>query len=340
MSDVVPTVSVIIVNWNGKEYLRDCFRALREQTYNDFEVVFVDNASADSSIALAKELALECAFPNKIVELPANTGFTGGNIEGLKHCSGRYIALLNNDTAANDRWLETLVRAMDAHPEVGICASKLIVAGTDIIDSAGDCFSTTLHGFKRGEGLPSSMFDKEEYVFGACAGAALYRKRMIDQIGFLDDDFFLIFEDVDLSFRAQLTGWKCLYVPESIVHHKVSAGIKKLGSLSTECAVRNERIVIVKNVPPALLLLHLPRFIFEELAFSIFYHISIGRFRSYLKGNMTFLKSLPRHLKKRKRILKMRQVTNQEIRSLLSPVWPIYKRKIRAKLGFSESLKP
>jgi GT2 family glycosyltransferase len=333
-------VSVIIVNWNGEQFIRDCFYSLKAQTFKDFEVIFMDNASADDSVPLAHRLASETDLPIKIIELPINTGFTGGNIEGLKHCSGRYIALLNNDTAANDRWLEALVRAMNAHLEVGICASKLIVAGTEIIDSAGDCYSTTLHGFKRGEGLPSSIFDKEEYVFGACAGAALYRKEMIDQIGFLDDDFFLIFEDVDLSFRAQLTGWKCLYVPESIVHHKVSAGIKKLGALSTECAVRNERIVIVKNVPTALLLLHLPRFIFEELFFSIFYHISIGRFRSYLKGNIAFLKSLPRHLKKRRQIQKMRQITNQEIRSLLSPVWPMYKRKIKAKLGFPDGAKP
>lgn len=329
-----PVVSIIIVNWNGMQFLQDCFYSLKTQTFNDFEIIFVDNASSDDSIPLAKRLASGTGLPVKIIELPTNTGFTGGNIEGLKHCSGRYIALLNNDTAANDQWLETLVRAMNAHPEVGICASKLIVAGTDIIDSAGDGMFSNLRPHKRGQGLKTSAFKTEEYVFGACAGAALYRKDMLDKIGFFDDDFFLIYEDADLNFRAQLSGWKCLFVPDAVVKHRVSAGLRKLGEIAVIHAVRNEKAVIIKNVPFIILLEHLPIYILEELVFSVLHHIRIGRFRSYLRGNYEFMKNLPNYLGKRRHVMGLRKVSTSYINSLLISIIPIYKKKICTKLFF------
>jgi GT2 family glycosyltransferase len=334
-SSDMPVVSIIIVNWNGEQFLRDCFLSLKAQTFQSFEVIFVDNASADDSVPLAKRLASRTGLPISIIKLPTNTGFTGGNIEGLKHCSGRYIALLNNDTAANNRWLETLVRAMDSHPEVGICASKLIVAGTDIIDSAGDGIFSNLRPFKRGQGLKASTYETEEYVFGACAGAALYRKDMLDKIGFLDDDFFLIYEDADLNFRAQLSGWKCLFVPDAVVQHKVSAGLQKLGEIAVVYAVRNEKAVIIKNVPFFTILEHLPIYILEELVFSVVHHIRIGRFRSYIRGNYEFMKKLPNYLRKRRHLMRLRKVSTSYINSLLISIIPIYKNKIRTKFKFT-----
>lgn len=326
-----PEVSVIIVNWNGERFIHDCFDALKAQSFRDFEVVFVDNASSDNSVALARELIPGLGFSVKLVELAENTGFTGGNNEGLRHCSGRYIALLNNDTVASEGWLEALVRAMDAHPEVGICASKLIVAGTDIIDSAGDGVFSNLRTFKRGMGEPAASYDKEEYVFSACAGAALYRRQMIDEIGFLDDDFFLLAEDVDLGFRAQLAGWKSLYVPQSVIQHKVGASIKKLSGAAIKHSVRNERILIAKNVPLSLLLKHLPLYVLEEIVFSIRHHLKSHTLRAYVKGNYEFIRALPRHLAKRKRIMRTRKGTDSYIESFLVPVLPFYKEKLKRK---------
>jgi len=122
-----PTVSIIIVNWNGKAFISECFQSISCQTFRDFEVIFVDNGSTDGSSNLAATLASELNFSFTVLNLPSNNGFTGGNIEGLKHCSGKYIALLNNDTSVSKKWLASLVKAMEGDPEIGICASKLQV---------------------------------------------------------------------------------------------------------------------------------------------------------------------------------------------------------------------
>ena len=152
----------------------------------------VDNGSQDGSLLDIRRFLEESPIGSsvKLVPLERNLGFAGGNIEGLKHADGEYIALLNNDAAPDKNWLGELVMAMDSDPMVGICASKLIVHGSEIIDSAGDGFSTSLKGFKRGTGEKSFLYNKREFVFGACAGAALYRRKMIEEIGFLDEDFF------------------------------------------------------------------------------------------------------------------------------------------------------
>lgn len=318
--------SIIIPNWNGGHFLKECFCALKNQSFHDFEVIFVDNASADGSAETAEGLLRELGLKGKVVRLPENTGFTGANAEGLKHCQGGYIALLNNDTEVSSGWLQALAEAMDSHPEVGICASKLIVWGTEIIDSAGDIFTTALSACKRGEGMPRENFSKPGYVFGACAGAALYRKSMLDEIGFFDEDFFLNFEDADLNFRAQLAGWKCFFVPEAVVYHKVGASAKKLGAAALYYAMRNSRMVVLKNVPAALMLWHLPCRVLDE-AVVFLYHLKIGKLESYIKGNLAFLKNLGSGLRKRRRTLKLRKVSVFYINSLFTSTLSLYWKK-------------
>jgi GT2 family glycosyltransferase len=184
----MPRVTLIIVNYNGQGLIRDCLKGLERQSFKDFKVVVVDNGSLLDIRRFLEESPIGSLV--KLVPLERNLGFAGGNVEGLKHADGNYIALLNNDAAPDKNWLGELVMAMDSDPEVGICASRLIVHGSEIIDSAGDGFSTSLKGFKRGEGEAASLFNRVEYVFGACAGAPLERRKMIEKIGFLDEDFF------------------------------------------------------------------------------------------------------------------------------------------------------
>jgi len=167
------TVSLIIVNYNGRHLLQACLASLLSQSFTDFEIIVVDNASQDGSVEyIGRE------FPQvKLIILPRNTGFAAANNEGLKQAQGQYIALLNNDAEADRDWLGNLVGGMKKDGAVGICASKMIVHGTQTIDSAGDGFATNLKGFKRGEGLPADRYGEEEYIFGACAGAACTGKR-------------------------------------------------------------------------------------------------------------------------------------------------------------------
>src|SRR3972149_6837439 len=174
----MPKVSVIILNYNGKGITTGCLEALGAQSFKDFEALVVDNGSLDDSLYEIKSFLKETAIAPmvKLISLNKNLGFAGGNLEGLKQACGKYLGLLNSDTEADERWLGELVMAMDNDPGVGICASKLIVYGSDMIDSAGDAFSTSLKGLKRGEGEKIFLYDKKEYIFGACAGAALYRR--------------------------------------------------------------------------------------------------------------------------------------------------------------------
>ena len=179
-------VSIIVLNHNGAHLLTECLHSVLEQTFRDYEVIVVDNASTDGSVSL-----VERQFPQvKLVKLWTNKGFTGGNIAGYKIASGKHIALLNNDTRMCSVWLEKLVEAMDSDERVGICSSKIIIDGTNKIDSAGDTFTTAFNGTKVGEYEDEGAYNERKYVSGACAAAVLYRKQMLDEIGFLDDDFF------------------------------------------------------------------------------------------------------------------------------------------------------
>ncbi len=326
----MPKVSIIIVNYNGERVLEECLRAVEAQSFRDFEIVLVDNASGDGSMSLARSLREGWKSEQFVlISLPENRGFTGGNIEGLRHCSGDYIVLLNNDTEPARGWLQALVEAAEAHPEVGICASKLIKHGTNRIDSAGDLFSTALKGFKRGEGDVDYGFDREEYIFGACAGAALYRRSMLDETGFLDDDFFLIHEDTDLNWRAQLAGWKVLYVPSAAVYHKVRSTIVCMSDLAVYYTVRNSEFVRIKDMPCRIFLRCLPSFLVGMLTEFVLFGIRHGRPGLYVKAKIDALRLLPVMLRKRTGIMKKRKVSDEYMLSLMASVWE--RKFLRAK---------
>jgi GT2 family glycosyltransferase len=316
-------ITILIVNWNGEKFIQDCLVSLHSQTYKDFEIIFVDNCSTDDSLLLAERLASDLRLNIKFISVEKNIGFAAGNNEGMKYSSGRYIALLNTDAVAEKDWLENLVKAMDSDPDIGICASKLIVLDEDVIDSAGDGYSTFGHAFKRGEGMPPHAFSESGYVFGACAGAALYRREMIDEIGLFDKDFFLIFEDTDLNFRAQLSGWKCLYVPLAKVHHKVGGTVKKVSNIASYYAVRNDKLVKIKNIPLSVLLYKLPCLVLGEMIWLIYYIIN-GRFRYYLKANIDVFRNVPAFLKKRREIMNLKRVSNRYIISLMTTGFRLY----------------
>ena len=248
-----PRVSVIIPHWNGRRHLDDCLNALRRQTLADHEVILVDNGSTDGSQSIVCE-----HFPEvRLIELGANRGFTGACNAGYAASRGEFICLLNNDTEADPDWLAAIVDVFDRHPDVGVVASKMLLFDQrDHFHTAGDYY--------RVDGIPGNrgvwqadrgQFDREEPVFSACGGAAAYRRRMLDEIGFLDDAFFFSCEDVDLAWRAHLAGWTVRYTPAAVVYHKLKAsgGSGVVGSYHDG---RNFLYVIWKNYPTPLLRRH------------------------------------------------------------------------------------
>ncbi len=244
-------VAIVIPNYNGVQHLPECLRALAGQTFKEFEVVVVDNASTDDSISL-----LQQTFPLvRIIALSENRGFSAAANAGVLATTEDLVVLLNNDTCANDDWLERLVGVMDDTPEAGSGASKLVRYDDPLtLDAAGDTFvPSTLSGMAIGRGEPASRYSERSWVFGACAAAAIYRRQMIEDIGLFDDDFFLTHEDVDLSMRAQLAGYRCVYVPDAVVRHKRRATYRLESPEIEAIGLRNRLWVVGKNVPLPLL---------------------------------------------------------------------------------------
>ena len=315
------SVSVIVITFNSSSTIKDCLASLGEQTRKDFEVILVDNNSHDNTSEVVEYIKPVLGFPLKTFYLDRNTGFAGGNHFGLKQAAGGYIALLNPDAMAENFWLEELIKSMDSHSEVGICASKIIDEKINIIDSAGDIYTPVLRGFKRGEGESSKRFNDQEYIFGACAGAALYRRKMIEEIGFLDKDFFLIHEDTDLNFRAQLSGWKVLYVPTAVVRHKVRSSIGPMSPIAIYYTLRNNELVKIKNIPLGIFLRCIPDFLIGTVIEFVYFVIKHKRLRLYFRAKIDTISMLPRMLKKRSIIMKNRKVSHGYLLNMMTPVW-------------------
>lgn len=243
-----PGVSIIIVNWNGKDYLDDCLFSVFKQTYPKYNVILVDNGSTDGSVEFAKG---KYPYVN-IIELDKNYGFAKANNigteEALKDENVRYIALLNNDTKVDRNWLSELVKVAESDKSVGICASKiLIMDNPSIIDSTGYTFSFG-RVVDRGHGeKDEGQYDSKLDVVGACGASVLYKREMLAETGLFDEDFFAYYEDAELSWRAYRNGWKARYVPTSIVYHKGGGTSKRSKEFEREmgflCARNWERTV-------------------------------------------------------------------------------------------------
>jgi GT2 family glycosyltransferase len=321
----MPKISVVIVNWNGRQFLEDCLGSLRRQTFRDFETIVVDNGSSDSSAAY-----VQSCFPEmKLVALDENRGFAGGNIAGYELTTGDLVVLLNNDTEADPTWLEEIHKASILHPQAGSFASKMMYFDArNRIENCGfdlGLFGATLE-LGRDE-LDGSNWNTSREVFGACGGAVAYRRSMLDRIGFLDPDFFMVYEDVDLSFRAQLHGYACIYVPTAIVFHRYRATLGSGSARQVFYSQRNIEFVYFKNMPLGLILRSLPfRFIYEIGAGV--QATRQGNFGPFVRSKVYAIKYLPRLWQKRRQIQRGRTATISRIRSLMKPTFASKFRKL------------
>ena len=305
-SDVQNLVTVIIVNWNRKKLLQDCLESLRKQKFRDFSTIVVDNGSYDGSLELLSKYYPEI----KTISLSENIGFAAANNIAFSQVETKYIALLNNDAVAHPEWLKHLTESLENDHGAGLAAAGILYHDhPEIIDRAGDGYSTAGAGILRGRGSKAKDYAQPEYIFGACAAAAMYRKTMIDLVGFFDPDFFLIYEDVDLSFRAQLSGYQCLYVPAAIVYHKVSSSIIRDSPISVYYGHRNLEWVYFQNMPSGLLLRSLWSHAVYDLA-AFFYFMGKGLMKPFLRAKWHAIRSFKRIMKNRRRIQSEKRVAN------------------------------
>jgi GT2 family glycosyltransferase len=308
---------VIIPNWNGAAHLPACLDALEGQSYAGFETIVVDNGSNDGSLRLLAE-----RYPQvKVVPLPRNLGFAGGCNAGMRAAEGEFLLILNNDTQVERDWLSELLSALERHPDAGMATPKVrLWDDRTRLHTTGD--------YVRSNGIPDSrgvwevdegQYDSQTYVFGAAGVAPAYRRTMLDDIGLFDADFVSYCEDVDLSWRAQLAGYRCVYAPHSVLYHKVSATGK--GVIRSFRVARNTIWTLVKNLPSRLWRRHRG----EILAAQRQRLVSALRAwrgteaRATLRGQWVGLLSIPRIWPKRRQIQSTRRVEDAYLESILTP---------------------
>ena len=310
--------SVVVLNFNGREHLELCLSSLLRQTHTSFEVILVDNGSTDGSAGYVRG-----AFPwVQVIRLDHNVGFCGGNNAGIRAARGRFIALLNNDTEVASAWLESLSQAMRTNQHAGLCASRMMrFWERDVIDNAGDLLASTGCALERGRGQTESPeFGADCDVFGACAGAALYRRSMLDEIGLLDERFFLTYEDLDLSFRARLAGYGCVYVADAVVYHKVRGTMAHFPSQQVFQSQRNIEWVWLKNMPASLMLKYLPQRLLYWLGAAWFF-TRRGHGLTFLRAKLAALTGCIPVLKQRAQIQRSRRITSEDFERLLTRDW-------------------
>ncbi|MBU1125703.1 MAG: glycosyltransferase family 2 protein [Candidatus Omnitrophica bacterium] len=303
-----PLVSVVIVNFNGRQFLRDCVVSVLAQKHTPLEVVVIDNASTDGSVEMVKK-----EFPSVIVASnPKNLGFAEGYNIGIKKTRGNLIATLNNDITLAPDWVAEMIAATARHPRAGIFASKQLNARNPLfIDSAGLSLHRGMYGSGRGRGaLDQEQYDNEVEVFGACGAAAVFRKKMLDEIGLFDEDFFLYQEELDLCWRAAWRGWKAVYVPGAVAYHIGGATAGAGSAFVRYYMERNRILMLIKNLSLPLLMRYFPYLLKYEL--DIILRLVLKREWEVARARIDVFKYIGAMCKKRKVIQKGKVIPEKE----------------------------
>lgn len=287
-------VTIIIPNYNGKHFLPPCMEALSKQSYQEFEVIVVDNHSTDGSTEYMEEYYPEV----RIITLDKNRGFSAAVNAGIRQASTPYVILLNNDTIVDPYFVEELLRAVRKSPRIFSVSSKMIqMYHPELIDSAGDLYTLAGWGICRGTGRPVNNYVQPDEIFSACAGASIYRRSVFRRIGYFDESHFAYLEDLDVGYRARIYGYENRYCPTAVVRH-VGSGTSgsKYNSFKVRLSARNSVWLIYKNMPlPQLALNILPLTAGYILKILFFYKIGFGK--DYVNGVKEGLQSL-KHCKK------------------------------------------
>lgn len=315
-------ISIVIPNYNGLEHLKTCYESLKNQSYSGYRVILCDNGSSDDSVKYTMR-----QFPDsEVIEIGYNSGFAKAVNEGIKYSmnntDAEYIFLLNNDIELSPGFLETVLHSFEKNPDASVMAVKMLnYFNRDIIDDCGDFIK--LGGgspLARGHGeKDTGQYNREEYIFGACAGAAVYKTAVFKNTGLFDEDFFAYYEDIDLSFRAQLLGYKCLYQPMAVCWHK-RGGTSSVAThgFQTEMCEKNLVLMRIKNYPLSVYLLYQPLFFIARVK-RYYSFIRINGFNIFLRALKGYVKGmfmLPFKLSERFKIQSSVKVNAKYIRSL------------------------
>ena len=304
------SVTVVIVNWNGGGLLDQCVRHLLRQSSSPRRILVVDNGSTDGSADRIRDMTgVDVHF------VGTNLGFARANNLALKGCDTDFVALLNPDAFPDTDWLASLLRAARAHPDVAAFGSRQMMHGVEnTLDGIGDVYHFSGLIWRDGHGrLHSEADDVDGEIFSPCAGAALYRRDALVDVGGFDEDYFCYVEDVDLGFRLRLAGYKSMYVADSVVHHVGSACS---GGQHSDFAVyhghRNLVWAFVKNMPGALFWILLPAHLLLNVV-SLVHFALRGQGAVMLRAKRDALRGIPSAWRKRRGIQARRRASVLDI---------------------------
>lgn len=304
-----PAITVVVVNYNGKDFLRGCLASLARQTFTDFETIVVDNASTDGSL----EKIVERPERLTILRQDTNLGFAGGNNVGARAGRGRWLALLNPDAEAEPDWLAAMMRAVEQRPSHRMVAClQISLTDASKLDGAGDCYLAYGYAWRGGFGHAASEAPQAGECFAPCGAAALYPRDLFLDSGGFDERYFCYHEDVDIAFRLRLMGERCQYVPDAIVRHAGSGVTGRASDFSVFHGVRNGVWTYVKNMPGGLLLLTSPVWFAGSLLLLLRGAVR-GVFAPTWKGFVAAFRDMGPTLASRRRVRALRSVSSGAI---------------------------
>ena len=254
-SEEIMKVTIIIPNYNGKHFMEPCLDSLKTQTFQDFHILVVDNHSTDGSLEYMAQYHPDI----EVIALKENYGFSAAVNTGIRHAKTPYVILLNNDTTVDSHYVEAMVEAIEKSSLIFSVSSKMIqMYHPDLIDSAGDLYTLLGWGVCRGAGRSIQNYQTEDNIFSACAGAAIYRKKIFEQIGYFDESHFAYLEDIDVGYRAKIYGYQNTYCPTALVYH-VGSGTSgsKYNTFKVKLSARNSIWLNYKNMPLLQLILNI-----------------------------------------------------------------------------------
>ncbi len=310
-------ISIIILNYNGKKWLKKLFDSLISQTYQNFEIIFVDNGSKDDSVEFVRD-----NFPDPrihIVISPTNRGFAGGNNEGLKHARGEYILLLNNDTWATPDYLEKFIEGFRQIPQADSLQSKMILMNdTEKIDICGSYWtgSTFLYHYGYYQSQYLEKYNMAMPFFSNKGASMMIRRKVIDNIGLFDDDFWTYYEETDFCHRIWLTGGECWYWPKAVMYHAGGGtSIHMENSFLQFHNFKNKLLSFLKNFEWITLVRVLPIYVILNILLSMYWLLG-GKWKHFFsiyKAMMWNVLNIGSTLRKRKTVQSLRVKSDREI---------------------------
>jgi GT2 family glycosyltransferase len=312
---VIAAVSIVIPNWNGLRFLPACLVSIQQQQINSWQIIVVDNGSSDGSLDYLRTEQPQV----RLIALPENRGFSAAVNAGILSSDAPYIFLLNNDTELPSDCLAHLLKAAEALPEYDVFAPKMLsFQQRDVLDGAGDAYLRGGAGYRLGTMEKDSViYNQPGPVFGACAGAALYRSSLFDRIGLFDEDFFAYLEDVDFNLRLNRAGSKAWYVPAAAVYHIGSASSgSKFNPFTIRLSTRNSIYVLLKQYSFSLFIRFLPVIAIYQFFWFIF-SVKKGHLRAYCQGMAEAWSGCRKMRKKRQEILHVDRIDEAEFAARL-----------------------